>query len=59
MIREYVCTFTGTELDLLHEVVRQVRNEHDPDWQPEEGSWGHSINQLDIKLTELFYERRR
>ena len=59
MIREYVCTFTSTELDLLHEVVRQARNEYDPDWQFEEGSCGHSINQLDIKLTELFHKRRR
>ena len=59
MTQEYVCTFTSTELDLLYEVVRQVRNEYDPDWQPEEGSWGHSICQLDIKLTELFYKRRR
>ena len=32
MTREYVCTFTSIELDLLYEVVRQVRNEHDPDW---------------------------
>jgi hypothetical protein len=59
MTREYVCTFTSIELDLLYEVVRQVRNEHDPDWQPEEGSWGHSICQLDIKLTEMFHKRRR
>ena len=59
MTREYVWFFTSTELDLLHEVVRQVRNEHDPDWQPEEGSWGHSICQLDTKLTELFHKRCR
>jgi len=59
MKREYVCTFDSIELDLLYEVVRQVRNEHAPNWQPEEGSWGHAICQLDIKLTELFHKRRQ
>jgi hypothetical protein len=56
---KYQVEFNSTELDLLYEVVRQVRNEHDPDWQPEPGSWGHAICQLDIKLTEMFHKRRR
>lgn len=59
MNREYVCTFNSVELDLLYEVVRQVRNEHDADWQPEEGSWGDAICKLDVKLTELFHKRRQ
>ena len=59
MKREYVCTFDSTELDLLYEVVRQARNQYDPDWKFEEGSWGHAICQLDIKLTEMFHKRRR
>ena len=55
----YECQFNAVELDLLYEVVRQVRNEHDPNWQPEPGSWGDAICQLDVKLTEMFHKRRR
>jgi hypothetical protein len=56
----YVCSFDAVELDLLYELARHARNglPYAED-EIEDGSWGDAIIKLDVKLTELFYKRRR
>ena len=56
----YVCNFDAVELDLLYELARDARNGlADPEDQVEEASWADSIIKLDIKMTELFHQRRQ
>ena len=60
MTTDYSVTFTGAELDLLYELTRDARNNlPDPDDIPEPGSWANQVALMDLKLTDLYYQRRR
>ena len=60
MTIDYSVTFTGAELDLLYDLARDARNNlPDSDDIPEPGSWANQVALMDLKLTDLYHQRRR
>lgn len=60
MTVDYSVIFTGAELDLLYELARDARNNlPDSDDIPEPGSWANQVALMDLKLTDLYHQRRR